>query len=107
MYYLTYFYFVNNDVSHQVEFYNNVKSCEIRAIQMYDEYLEKLKLTFSFKINEDILYLPSDIRSISKFESDVNKHYFTYEIGKMPNGDDDIDSFYNTSSSDTESVNSK
>jgi hypothetical protein len=74
-------------------------------MQMYDEYLEKLKSTLSIKINEDTLYLPTNIRSISKFESDVNKHYFTYEIGKMPNGDDDIDSFY-TSSSDTESVKS-
>ena len=106
MYYLTYFYFVNSDVCHRVEFFNTIKSCEIIAIKMYDEYLEKLKSTFSIKLNEDCLYIPNTERSISKFESDTNQHYFTYEIGKLPNSEDDIDSFY-TSSSDTESVSSQ
>ena len=105
MYYLNYFYFVNNDVAHQVEFYNNIKSCEIRAMQVYDEYLDKLKATLSSKLNEDCLYVPNTERSISKYESDTNKEYFTYEIGKMPNGEEVADSY--CSSSDTESISSK
>lgn len=104
MFYINYFYFVNNDVIHNVEFYNNIKSCEIRAIQLYDEYLEKLKSTFSVKINEDCLYIPNTERSISKFESDTNKHYFSSDIGRMPNGEEDVDSFY---TSETESISSK
>ena len=103
MFYLNYFYFVNNEVCHQVEFYNNIKSCEIRAIQLYDEYLDKLKSTFSIQLNEECLYVPKSERSISKFETDTNKHYFSSEIGRMPDGEDVVDSYCY---SDSESVSS-
>ena len=105
MFYLNYFYFVNNDVCHQVEFYNNIKSCEIRAIQLYDEYLDKLKSTFSIQLNEECLYVPKSERSISKFETDTNKHYFSSEIGRMPDGEEENESLY-TSSDESESVSS-
>jgi hypothetical protein len=74
-------------------------------MQVYDEYLDKLKATLSSKLNEDCLYVPNTERSISKYESDTNKEYFTYEIGKMPNGEEVADSY--CSSSDTESISSK
>lgn len=104
MFYLNYFYFVNNDVCHNVEFYNNIKSCEIRCLQIHNEYLDKLKSTFSVKLNEDCLNVPINERSISKFETDSNKYYFTSEIGRMPDGEEDVETLYN---SDSESVSSK
>lgn len=89
MYYIRYFYFVDNFSSHAVDYYNSIDVCKLRAVQVYHDYLKLLKSRFEHQLNHDCMMIPVIKSSaISNYHSDDNTCSFMYDIGQMPHHGD-------------------
>lgn len=109
MYYIRYFYFVDNFSSHAVDYYNSIEVCKLRAVQVYHDYLKLLKSRFEHQLNHDCMMIPVIKSSaISNYHSDDNTCSFMYDIGQMPDGEAETtdESFY-TSSEEEEATMSQ